>query len=55
MLRQILATGDDPRLVKSRNPHSLRLVKLRILKCRYSKKTIQQFWRQRLLVNEDQI
>src|SRR6476619_1963954 len=41
MLRQILATGDNARLVIGGKPHGLRLVEFRILECSDSKQAIQ--------------
>src|SRR5436190_285807 len=55
VLSQILATRDNPRLAKGREPHRLRLIKLRILKRGQAKQTIHKNVRQIFLFDVDQV
>src|SRR5215469_8466754 len=51
VLGVIFGTGNNPRLVVSRKPHSLQFVKLGILERRQSDQPVAERWRQRMFRN----
>ena len=49
VMRVVLRARDDARLVVRGQPHRLRLVELRILKCRHAKQPVSEAWMQSVL------